>query len=309
MARYGGSGLPAVPPGGHEALPEGRPLLHRQVRVERRAYPPGQHGQGARALLGLRPAAPREAEGQAHVRRARAPVPRTMDEATRMRGGTGENLLELLERRLDNVVFRLGFATSRAEARQLVRHGHFQVNGRKATIPSLPREARATWSRCARARARSPASPGRSRRSRVRSVPGWLEIDKERFAGVVKACRRATTSRCRSRSSSSSSSTPASNAEIRLEGEHHGHATGTHREELARSDPPAASRGRGRRRDALRALLVRAARARLRPDARQLAPPRAAVVAPGRRDHDGADRGRAARVHHDPGRARGRRAT
>ena len=54
-----------------------------------------------------------------------------------MRGRSGENLLQLLERRLDNVVFRLGFATSRAEARQLVRHGHFQVNGRKASMPSF----------------------------------------------------------------------------------------------------------------------------------------------------------------------------
>ena len=99
--------------------------------------------------------------------------------ATRMKGRTGENLLLLLERRLDNVVYRLGFATSRAEARQLVRHGHFTVNGRKATIPSMLAAARATCVSCARARARSRASRPRSRRSRARSVPGWLEIDKD----------------------------------------------------------------------------------------------------------------------------------
>ena len=62
---------------------------------------------------------------------------RTMKRAARMKGRAGENLLVLLERRLDNVVFRMGFATSRAEARQLVRHGHFDVNGGRATIPSM----------------------------------------------------------------------------------------------------------------------------------------------------------------------------
>ena len=61
----------------------------------------------------------------------------TMQRATRMKGRAGENLLALLERRLDNVVFRMGFATSRAEARQLLRHGHFLVNGRKASIASM----------------------------------------------------------------------------------------------------------------------------------------------------------------------------
>jgi ribosomal protein S4 len=93
---------------------------------------------------------------------------RTMDKALHMKGRTGENLLVLLERRLDNVVYRLGFATSRAEARQLVRHGHFTVNGRKAAIPRCSC-ARATWSCCARARARSSASRLRSRRSKARA--------------------------------------------------------------------------------------------------------------------------------------------
>ena len=73
---------------------------------------------------------------------------------------------ELLERRLDNVVFRLGFATSRAEARQLVRHGHFLVNGRKVDDPVVPGAGRHV-SRCARSRARSPASWARSTRSRA----------------------------------------------------------------------------------------------------------------------------------------------
>ena len=105
--------------------------------VERRAYPPGQHGQGRTRFseFGV------QLREKQKVKRIYGLVERqfavTMDRASRMKGRQGENLLMLLERRLDNVVFRLGFATSRAEARQLVRHGHFLVNGRRQTIPSM----------------------------------------------------------------------------------------------------------------------------------------------------------------------------
>jgi small subunit ribosomal protein S4 len=103
-----------------------------------------------------------------------------------MKGRAGENLLALLERRLDNVVFRLGFATSRAEARQLVRHGHFLVNGRKTTIPSLLTkpgmriELREKSKNVVRIVGALETLEGRS-------LPQWLEIDKEAFAGTVKA--------------------------------------------------------------------------------------------------------------------------
>jgi small subunit ribosomal protein S4 len=109
----------------------------------------------------------------------------TLARATRMKGRTGENLLALLERRLDNVVFRMGFATSRAEARQLVRHGHFLVNGRKTTIPSqlLKPGAKVTVRERSRAVARIT---GALEALEGRSVPQWLEIDKERFEGTVK---------------------------------------------------------------------------------------------------------------------------
>jgi small subunit ribosomal protein S4 len=92
----------------------------------------------------------------------------------------------LLERRLDNVVFRLGFATSRAEARQLVRHGHLRVNGRKAAIPSQlvrPGDAivlRERSQQVARITSALDALEGKS-------VPNWLEVEKAEFKGVVKA--------------------------------------------------------------------------------------------------------------------------
>jgi len=110
----------------------------------------------------------------------------TVDKATRMRGRSGTNLLQLLERRLDNVVFRIGFATSRAEARQLVRHGHIQVNGRKTSTPSFVVKAgqvitlRESSREIARVVGALDSLEGRA-------LPGWLEVDKGAFQGIVKA--------------------------------------------------------------------------------------------------------------------------
>jgi len=154
--------------------------------VERRGYPPGQHGQ-ARTRFSDYGVQLREKQ---KVRRMygllEKQFARTMHRALRMKGRTGENLLVLLERRLDNVVFRLGFATSRAEARQLVRHGHFTVNGRRAATPSMQlrsgdvvtlREASREVQRIASA---LEALEGKS-------VPQWLDVEKATFSGTVKA--------------------------------------------------------------------------------------------------------------------------
>ncbi len=106
--------------------------------IERRAYAPGQHGAGRRNKLSDYGQQLREKQkikriyglGERQFRRFFA-------EASRQRGVTGERLVQLLEQRLDNVVFRAGFARTRIEARQLVLHGHFRVNGKKVTIPSF----------------------------------------------------------------------------------------------------------------------------------------------------------------------------
>jgi small subunit ribosomal protein S4 len=154
--------------------------------VDRRGYPPGQHGQG-RPRVSNYGAQLREKQ---KVKRMYGLMERqfasTVDRATRMKGRSGENLLQLLERRLDNVVFRMGFATSRAEARQLVRHGHFEVNGRKTTIPSfLVRPGHVvTLREGSREVARIV---GALETLEGRSLPGWLEIDKDTFQGIVKA--------------------------------------------------------------------------------------------------------------------------
>ncbi|MBI1984435.1 MAG: 30S ribosomal protein S4, partial [Acidobacteria bacterium] len=112
------------------------------------------------------------------------------EKAAAMKGITGENLLAMLERRLDNVVYRLGFATSRAEARQLVRHGHIEVGGRKVNIPSfqvMPGQQLAI-----RERSRKMATVQRALDlTGGRGVPPWLELDREGLKGrVVSAPQR-----------------------------------------------------------------------------------------------------------------------
>jgi small subunit ribosomal protein S4 len=105
-------------------------------------------------------------------------------EAERLPGITGENLLILLERRLDNAVYRLGFATSRPQARQLVRHGHFLLNGRKTDIPSClvkPGDAIA-WREGS---TKSEYYKMLAQEIEGRTVPGWLELDKEKLVGRI----------------------------------------------------------------------------------------------------------------------------
>ncbi|MDW8362711.1 MAG: 30S ribosomal protein S4, partial [Myxococcales bacterium] len=109
---------------------------------------------------------------------------RTFAEAERMRGVTGENLLSLLERRLDNVVFRLGFATTRAEARQTVRHGHVAVNGRKVSIPSFLVEPGDEISIRERSRGMARVAAAIEFAER-RGIPEWLSLDRERLVGKV----------------------------------------------------------------------------------------------------------------------------
>ena len=186
MARYIGPVCKLCRREGMKLYLKGDRCLSEKCSFTRRPYPPGQHGQGRIKMseYGLR------LREKQKVRRIYGVLERQFRkyfaEADRIKGVTGENLLMLLERRLDSVVFRMGFATSRAEARQLVRHGHFLVNGRKATIPSmtLRQGAKVTVREGSRQVARIA---GALETLEGRSVPRWLETDKERFQGTVKA--------------------------------------------------------------------------------------------------------------------------
>src|SRR2546423_1734872 len=115
---------------------KGERCLTEKCAIERRSYPPGEHGRGrikqSEYLLQLR----EKQKARRYYGLLEDQFRVYYQRATRGTGVTGENLLRLLETRLDNVVYRLGFAASRAQARQLVRHGHFQGNGRPVNIPS-----------------------------------------------------------------------------------------------------------------------------------------------------------------------------
>jgi small subunit ribosomal protein S4 len=155
--------------------------------IEKRGYPPGQHGQrrGRRTLgYGL------QLREKQKVKRIYGILERQFrlyfKEADRRRGITGENLLVMLERRLDNIAYNLGFAASRAQARQLVRHGHILLDGRKATIPSLQVKAGQTVAVREGSR-KNELIRASVETARGRGVPDWLELDAENFSGRVNS--------------------------------------------------------------------------------------------------------------------------
>ena len=152
--------------------------------IERRNYPPGQHGRRRSKLLGygiqLREKQKVKRiygllEGQFRLAFARA---------NSRKGITGANLLEELERRLDNVVYSLGFAASRAQARQLVRHGHVSVDSRKVSIPSFRVGKGQVVSIKDKSRANEQIKAS-VETARARGVPAWLDLTPESFSGRV----------------------------------------------------------------------------------------------------------------------------
>jgi small subunit ribosomal protein S4 len=154
--------------------------------IERRNYPPGEHGQGrvkfSEYSLQLR----EKQKLKRTYRLLEGQFRRLFERADRSRGITGETLLIMLERRLDNMIYRLGFANSRAEARQLVRHGHFLVNDRKIDIPSAlvkPGDVVTVRER-SRKVVRIQEALELSQR---RGVPEWLEVDRPNFTGRIRA--------------------------------------------------------------------------------------------------------------------------
>ena len=185
MARYTGSVCRLCRREGTKLFLKGDRCFTEKCAIERRAYPPGQHGQG-RVRFSDYGVQLREKQ---KVKRMYGLLEKqfesTMKRASRMKGRSGENLLILLERRLDNVVFRMGFATSRAEARQLVSHGHFLVNGRRATIPSMLLRPETVVTLAPKSQ-KVVRIAGALEALETRSLPQWLEIDKDGFKGTVK---------------------------------------------------------------------------------------------------------------------------
>ena len=155
--------------------------------IERRKYAPGQHGQrrrGKESNYGI------QLREKQKARRTYGIMERQFRQyfkkADNLKGITGDNLLTLLERRLDNVVYRMGFAGSRREARRLVNHGHFTVNGKKVTIPSyLVKQGEVI---VVREKSRKiPRIVESMETVQRRGIPAWLEVDPANFKGVMAA--------------------------------------------------------------------------------------------------------------------------
>jgi len=164
---------------------KGERCYKEKCAIERRNQPPGQHG-------GARRRKPRaygiQLREKQKLRRVYGVLEgqfrRTFDDANRRKGVTGENLLRLLELRLDNVVFSLGYATSRTQARQLLRHGHILVDGRRVDIPSF--RVKPGMEISLREKSRKLAQVEEAIDfAQGRGIPGWLELDVANLTGKV----------------------------------------------------------------------------------------------------------------------------
>jgi small subunit ribosomal protein S4 len=183
MARYRGPVCRLCRREGEKLFLKGERCHSERCAVERRAYAPGEHGRDRR--IRITPYGLQLREKQ-KARRIYGIMERQFHNyftrAARLPGVTGENLLQILEARLDNLVYRLGFAPSRPSARQLVLHGHFAVNGRKVTVPSF-------WVRpgdviSVREKSRNiPLIQGAIENRGARAMPDWLEANTKTLKG------------------------------------------------------------------------------------------------------------------------------
>jgi len=184
MARYTGPVCRLCRREGEKLYLKGNRCYTDKCPVVKRGQPPGEHGQGRRKVseYGL------QLREKQKARRSYGLLERQFrryfELAERKRGVTGDNLLQLLERRLDNVVYRLGLAASRMEARQLVRHGQFLVNGRKVNIPSfLVREGDLVAVK--EASRGLPRFQELAQEAATRAIPAWLALEAELMRGRV----------------------------------------------------------------------------------------------------------------------------
>jgi len=184
MARYTEASCRLCRREGEKLFLKGERCYTNKCAITRRAYAPGQHGQQRKkqSEYGLQLREKQKARRFYGILESQFRKYFVM--ATKRKGVTGENLLQILESRLDNVVYRLGLATSRPEARQLVRHGHFSVNGKKVNIPSYllqPGDVIAV-------RDKFKDSPKLKEILDIaggKTVPKWLEFDAENLVGKV----------------------------------------------------------------------------------------------------------------------------
>ena len=183
MARYRGPACKLCRREGMKLFLKGERCLTEKCAIERRSYPPGEHGRGrikqSEYLLQLR----EKQKARRYYGLLEKQFRTYYEKAAKQRAGeTGDNLLRMLESRIDNVVYRLGFAASRAQARQLVRHGHFLVNGRRVNIPSYQVRPDDIVS----LKQGSPAEQVvRDATDLTASVAPWLQADHDGLTGTI----------------------------------------------------------------------------------------------------------------------------
>ncbi len=186
MARHAGAVCRLCRREGMKLFLKGDRCFKEKCAFERRGYAPGQHGRRRQKIQGYGI----QLREKQKVKRMYGVFERQFRnyfaKAASSKGITGENLLRLLELRMDNVVYRLGFASSRAMARQLVAHGHFQVNGRRLDIPSasLKPGTEITLTEASRKNEEIQVCLDTAQ---GRGIPPWLELDPAAFKGTVKA--------------------------------------------------------------------------------------------------------------------------
>ena len=191
MARYIGPKCRLCRREGEKLFLKGEKCYTSKCAMENRAFPPGQHGQRRTRLSDY---ATQLREKQ-KLRRIYGVLEKQFrmyyKEADRLKGSTGENLLQLLESRLDNVVYRMGFGVSRDEARQLIRHGAISVNGGRVTIPSY--QVNASDEIAIREKSKAQLRIKNSAQlAEQRSIPEWLNVDTAKLTGVFKSVPERT---------------------------------------------------------------------------------------------------------------------
>ncbi len=175
---------------GEKLYLKGARCLSPKCAIEKRNFPPGQHGKEGQFRRNRSSDYLMQLREKQKARRVygvlEAQFHRYYKQALKSRGVTGQVLLQMLERRLDNVVYRLGFATSRAQARQLVRHGHFTVNARKVDIPSYAVRLGDTVA-VKRTSGENPTIQHAMEEVKGRGVPEWLAIDSAAQSGRISS--------------------------------------------------------------------------------------------------------------------------
>lgn len=186
MARYIGSKCRLCRREGEKLFLKGEKCYSSKCPIENRPFPPGQHGQRRTRLSDYA----RQLREKQKLRRIYGVLENQFrlyyKEADRLKGSTGENLLQLLESRLDNVVYRMGFGVSRTEARQLVRHNGIQVNGKKVNIPSYQVKPGDVISVSDKAKEQLRVKSA-NELAQQRGISEWLEVDAKKLEGTFKS--------------------------------------------------------------------------------------------------------------------------